>query len=150
MLATASIIAMVFFIIFFVVQSAVYSQIDRELAYEAGKHQKEIFIKNDSIIFIHKDEWAEREHREVQVNPVFIQIVSPTGKLMDKSPNLKEGNLLFSGADKIDNHFDTQLNSQVVRQIQLPLKQDGSLKGYILAALSLDGAIIVITSLKKT
>jgi two-component system heavy metal sensor histidine kinase CusS len=150
MLATATVIAIVFCIIYFVVQTAVYHELDSDLAYEAHKHTKEIKLVNDSIIFINKAEWEEREHREVQVNPVFIQIVNDVGQLMDKSPNLKERFLMFDANKKTDTHFDTRLNEKTIRQVQIPIEQNGVLKGYILTAISQEAAIFVLRSLKNT
>lgn len=149
MLATASIIAIVFLIIFFVVQSAVYGELDEDLAFEAHKHTEEIYIKGDSIFFINKNEWQEREHIEVQVNPVFIQVVNKNGAFMDKSPNLKADNLSFFQDKAIDQQFDTKLKSQVVRQIQIPIIENGKTKGYIMAAMSLEGSKIVLDSLRR-
>jgi hypothetical protein len=36
-------------------------------------HLNEIEIKNNAIFLIHLEEWKEREHNTVDVNPVFIQ-----------------------------------------------------------------------------
>lgn len=149
MLATASVITIVFFIIFFVVQAAVYQELDNDLSFEAHKHTNEILIDGQLILFRNKSEWTESEHREVQVNPVFIQLVTPRGKTMDKSPNLKEDELVFEQEKAFDAHFDTELKSQSIRQVQLPVQQAGELKGYILAAMSLEGPKIVIDSLKR-
>jgi signal transduction histidine kinase len=149
MLATASVIAVVFLIIFFVVEAAVYQELDADLSFEAHKHTKEILIEEDLILFKNKNEWTESEHREVQVNPVFIQLVTPGGKTMDKSPNLKEDQLVFVQEKAFDSHFDTELKSQSIRQVQLAVQQSGELKGYILAAMSLEGPKIVIQSLKR-
>lgn len=149
LLATASVVTVVFLLIYFVVQTAVYRELDDDLSYEAHKHATEIFIRNDSIFFKNKNEWAEREHREVQVNPVFIQLVNSAGKTMDKSPNLMGDALTFDPSRAFDLHFETGLNQQQIRQIQLPIKQDAQLKGYILAAMSLEGPKLVLASLKK-
>ncbi|WP_367391422.1 sensor histidine kinase [Lewinella sp. LCG006] len=149
LLATASMVTVVFVLIYFVVQTAVYQELDDDLSYEAHKHSEEIFLRNDSIFFKNKNEWAEREHREVRVNPVFIQLVNNAGKVMDKSPNLMGDALSFDPSKAFDLHFDTGLNQQEIRQIQLPIKQDAQLKGYILAAMSLEGPKLVLASLKK-
>jgi two-component system heavy metal sensor histidine kinase CusS len=150
MLATAMVITLVFFVIYWVVYTAVYRELDNDLAYEAHKHTREIFIINDSILFVNKKEWAEREHVAVQVNPVFIQIVDTKGRLMDKSPNLKEGALIFHSDKKSDTHFDTKLNNAAIRQVQIPIEQHGVFKGYILTAMSQEGALVVLNSLKNT
>ncbi|HSO84905.1 MAG TPA: hypothetical protein VLQ91_00025, partial [Draconibacterium sp.] len=88
MLATAIIIALVFAIVFIIVKRSVYKNLDYVLSYEARKHTGEIGIKDEVIYFVSKAEWEEIEHREVSVNPVFIQLMDDQGKLMDKSPNL--------------------------------------------------------------
>lgn len=149
MLATATVMASVFLFIFFVVHTVVYRELDNDLAYEAHKHTKEIHIVKDSIIFINKKEWEEREHRVVQVNPVFVQIVDENGRIMDKSPNLKEGALAFHSEEIADTHFDTKLNNEAIRQVQIPIEQFGVLKGYILTAMSQEGAVIVLSNLKN-
>ena len=150
MLATASIITVVFVVIYFVAQSAMYRGLDNDLTFEAHMHQKEIFVRNDSIFFINKAEWQEREHVEVQANPVFIQIVNSKGALMDKSPNLKESNLIYHQQQDFFTQFDTKLNKQSIRQIQVPVEQEGQLKGYILAAMSLESSITVLDNLRQT
>ena len=74
--ATGIIVAIVFFTVCTIVEQVVYENIDNDLTYEADMHTREIHINNDSILFTHKEEWEEREHREVQVNPVFVQVMN--------------------------------------------------------------------------
>lgn len=150
MLATAGITFLVFIIIYVVAQTAMYSGIDSDLMIQARMHQKEIFIRNDSIFFINKNEWEEREHKEVKANPVFIQIVDKKGKLMDKSPNLKTSFLVFNKNEEFYNQFDTKINGEAIRQIQVPVEQKGELKGYILTAMSLEGSNMVLNNLRQT
>ena len=149
MLATATVIAVVFVIIYFVVHKAVYHGLDTGLNYEAHKHTGEIEFEKGNILFINKKEWEEREHREVQVNPVFIQIVNDKGLLMDKSPNLKDGTLVFDIKRNLGTHFNTKLNNQAIRQVQIPIEEEGQIKGYILTAMSEEEAVVVLNSLKK-
>ncbi|ELR71134.1 periplasmic sensor signal transduction histidine kinase [Fulvivirga imtechensis AK7] len=148
MIATAIIIAFVFGIVFFIVKGTVYQNLDNDLSIEAQKHTQEIAFKGDSIYFINKAEWAEREHRQAEVNPVFIQVLDRHGRLMDKSPNLKEQRLPFSRTD-FGVHFDTELNDRAIRQVQLPVEKNGAMKGYILAAVSLESSKTVIQDLKN-
>ena len=93
MIATAIIMAVAFTAVYFVVKGVVYQNIDHDLSFEAEKHTGEIKVVGDSIKIKNKKEWEEKEHREVQVNPVFIQILDKNGVFMDKSPNLKENEL---------------------------------------------------------
>ena len=76
MTATAIIMAVAFTVVYFVVQETVYQNLDQDLSFEAEKHTGEITIVGDSIKIKNKKEWEEREHREVQVNPVFLQILN--------------------------------------------------------------------------
>ena len=148
MLATAIIMAVVFSAIYFVVQETVMSNLDNDLSYEANKHTSEIIIIEDSIKFKNKAEWQEREHLEIQVNPVFIQLIDKKGRLMDKSPNLKDDFLPFKTSE-FGGHFDALLSNRAIRQAQLPIEQNGKIKGYILAAMSSESAQSVILKLRN-
>ena len=149
MIATAIIVAVVFSVVFFVVQETVYHNLDNDLTYEAEKHTDEIKILGDSIQFINKAEWEEIEHREIQVNPVFIQIFDKNGNLMDKSPNLKGDELPFRKQEQFGGHFNENLNKKPIRQIQIPIEHDGKIKGYLVAAMSLESSNMVFLKLKN-
>ena len=67
---------------------------------------------------------------------------------MDKSPNLKDDYLSFN--DLVSGgHFNASLKNRAIRQVQLPLEQDGETKGYILAAMSSESAKSVILKLRN-
>lgn len=149
MLATALIMALAFGCIYFVVQETMYSNIDDDLSYEAKKHTNEIYFVADSVKIINKKEWEEREHREVQVNPVFIQLLDKEGNFMDKSPNLKENVLVFRKEVKFGGHFNASLNKRGIRQIQLPIEHQGTIKGFIVAAMSLEASKMVLLNLRN-
>lgn len=149
MIATAFIMAVSFAAIFFIVQQTVINNLDQDLSYEANKHTGEVRISNDSIVFTNKAEWEEREHHEVQVNPVFIQLIDCNGRLMDKSPNLKSNNLDFNPSN-LNGHFDTFIENRSIRQVQVPLIEQGITEGYILAAMSSESAKSVILKLRNT
>ncbi|MGE0930188.1 ATP-binding protein [Peijinzhouia sedimentorum] len=148
MVATAIIMAVLFGAIYFIVHQTVMLNLDNDLSYEAEKHTGEIRILNDSIKFINIAEWEEREHREIQVNPVFIQIIDKNGRVMDKSPNLKEDNLPFKESE-FGGHFNAKLSNRAIRQVQLPIEQNGKIMGYILAAISSESAQSVLLKLRN-
>ncbi|MCB0603033.1 MAG: HAMP domain-containing protein [Saprospiraceae bacterium] len=149
MVATAFVVALVFAIIYLIVHTTVYYNLDRFLTYEAEKHLGEIVNAHDSILFINKAEWAEREHREVQVQPVFIQLTDPQGHVMDRSPNLKLDTLFLDQTRTNEERFNTQLNHQAIRQIQVPYRPLGTLKGYIVAAASREDALFLLRNLRN-
>lgn len=148
--ATGVVVAVVFCVVYFIVQQTVYNNIDNDLSFEANKHTKEIYQSEEGIKFIFKDEWAEVEHKEIQVNPVFIQLTDSLGRVKDKSPNLKKEQLYFKNENKYGDHFNTKLNQRLIRQAQIPIEKNGKIYGYIIAAMSLDGAILVLNNLRNT
>ena len=150
MLATAMIIAVVFGVVYFIVQQTVYQNIDSDLSFEAHKHIFEIQVEGNGIRFLNKDEWQESEHKEVQVNPVFLQLNDSQGQIMDKSPNLKEYHLRFKNQTEFGDHFNTSLNNRLIRQVQIPIKENNIVKGYIVAAMSLDSSVMVLANLRYT
>ena len=95
-LVTALIFFLVFLLIYLVANYTVVRNIDRELQLEIDKHKGEIFLMNGKIRFLHMDEWEEMEHAQLQLNPIFIEIVDLEGNSMDRSPNLGENHLTFS------------------------------------------------------
>lgn len=149
-LATAIIIAVVFLAIFVVVKNTVYANLDNDLNFEVKKHTQEITVSDDTIYFTNKAELEEREHLEVQVNPVFVQISGKQGVIFDKSPNLKENRLFSSKNQQAGAHYNAILAQTPIRQVQLPITRDGNIKGYVVAAMSLTASLNVITKLGNT
>jgi signal transduction histidine kinase len=141
MIATAVIMAVVFSSIYFIVRQTVFDNLDTDLSYEAKEHTEEIKILEDTMVFKNKAE-------QLQVNPVFIQLINNQGRVMDRSPNLKEGYLPFNQF-KFGGHFNAYLNNRSIRQVQLPIEKNGKIKGYILAAMSSESAQLVILRLKN-
>lgn len=51
MLVTATLVAVVYLLVFGVVRQRVYAELDKSLLFEANKHGREITIAHDSIVF---------------------------------------------------------------------------------------------------
>lgn len=149
MIATAIIMAVAFTAVYFVVKGVVYQNIDNDLSFEAEKHTEEIKVVGDSIKIKNRKEWEEREHREVQVNPVFIQILDKNGVFMDKSPNLKGNQLDFNEKANFGGSYNESLNNKPIRQVQLPIEENGKIKGFIVAAMSLEASQMVLLNLRN-
>lgn len=146
-ITTALLIFVVFSVIYFIVRLSVYNHINSDISIEVAHHFKELDISNNSFKLIHQDEWKEREHNTVDVNPVFIQFLDQKGKLVEKSPNLKNETLLFNPNVDDNELFDTNLLGSKIRQIQFPIISHNKKVGYILIAMSLEGASIVLQNL---
>lgn len=147
MLATALIILLVFGTVYFIVRQTIYANLDKDLLFESYKHLTEVKLTTNSIRFVNAKEMEEIEHLEVQVNPVFIQIVDRHGKLLAKSPNLKGQHLIFQKEQPNEVPFNTHLNQRNIRQVQVPIKRNGILKGYVAAAMSIDASLTVLSNL---
>ena len=148
-LATAALVAGVYMVVFGVVQHQVYRDLDTSLRYEAAKHLKKIAIVGADIRFSHMGEWKEREHREVQVDPVFIQVTDPRGQLMDRSPNLKADQLAGDATASGRLPLNSTLRGKAIRQVRVPIVQGGAPVGYLLAAISSEAAQNGLDSLRE-
>lgn len=149
LIAAASVIAIVFTIIYFIVSTTVYSNLDSALVYEAQKHIKDVIINRKNIYFDTKAISEEREHKEAEVIPFFLQIVNLDSKVLDKSENLKEQTLQFKKGYKNDERFNSELSNKAIRQVQLPIKYNGELRGFLITAVSLEGTILVVENLRN-
>ncbi|UCS92090.1 HAMP domain-containing protein [Echinicola marina] len=150
LIATSAVSVLAFGFIYFIVQKTVYESLDQDLTFEANKHLLEIAVEGDTIYFTHKKEWEEIEHKEVQINPVFLQLMGLDGQVMDKSPNLKEDHLDMQQQVSLGHHYDTRLNNRPIRQVHIGIQKEGQLKGYIVAAVPLEASIMVLSNLMKT
>ena len=148
-ITTGLLIFVVFFSIYSIVKISVYSHINDDIKSEVSKHLTEVEIKENRIGLIHDDEWREREHNTVAVNPVFIQFYDEKGNLAEKSPNLKIHTLIFNRNIGDNAFFDTELVSKSIRQIQVPIYQNSIKKGYLLVAMSLEDAKMVLHNLSN-
>lgn len=148
-LTTGLLIFVVFLVIYSIVKFTVYSHINNDIKSEAEKHLTEIEIKGNHIGLIHDEEWMEREHNTVAVNPVFVQFFDLNGLIAEKSPNLKIHTLAFNSKIPDYELFDTELVHKSIRQIQIPIFQNGVKKGYLSVAMSLEDAKMVLHNLSK-
>lgn len=147
---TALLFLGVFLLIYLVANYTVIRTIDRELQLETEKHQGEIFLVGGQIKFLHRDEWEQMEHTQLQLNPIFIEIVDMEGKSMDKSPNLKDNHLIFSPEAASGKAESTQkIGSREVRQRQIPLLTGGKQEGYLLLAKSFEDSRELLDNLRN-
>ena len=140
-------IFVVFFVIFSIVKFSVYGHINNDIKSESQKHSSEIQRIGSSYHLINKDEWEEREHNTIDVNPVFVQFVDQTGNIIEKSPNLKRLTLKFHSEVNENEFFDTKLSNKAIRQFQVPIYQNTKTIGHVIVAMSLEDATMVLDNL---
>ncbi|MDX2246750.1 MAG: ATP-binding protein [Bacteroidia bacterium] len=148
-ISTATVVAAVFLITYFIVRTTVFLHLNNDISYEANKHIGELIIEDQKPVFRDKSEWMEREHRTIEVNPVFVQVTDREGKLVDKSPNLKDGILYYLPNQPEGAFFNAMLSGKTIRQVQLSMKKDGQIFGYLLVAMSLEDSQMVLLNLKR-
>ena len=149
-ITTGLLILVVFSATYFTVKFTVYKHIDENLMIEIEDHLKEIKIENKKVIFMDAEEWEEREHNSVDVNPVFVQFFDLNKKVIEKSPNLKNEVLVFHESKEHYELFDTHLLGSKIRQIQIPLQVKSKKIGYLIIAMSLADSAKVLKNLLDT
>ena len=147
-LTTAALILAAYLVVFGVVRQQVFTDLDANLRFEATKHLGELTTGDQPLRFANKAEWQEREHREVQVNPVFIQVTDLQGNLLDRSPNLTRDRLVFEDPATGRVPLNSTLRGQAIRQVQVPIVRGGQPAGYLLAGISSEAAQHVLASLR--
>ncbi|MBZ4042293.1 sensor histidine kinase [Flavobacterium hibisci] len=149
-ITTGLLILVVFAAIYFTVKFTVYKHLDENLKIEIENHLKEIKIENDMVFLMDAEEWEEREHNSVDVNPVFVQFLDLHKKVIEKSPNLKNEILVFHDNVGFYKTFDATLLKSTVRQIQVPLDIKSKKIGYLIIAMPLTDSTKVLNNLFET
>jgi signal transduction histidine kinase len=146
-ITTGLLILVVFSVIYSIVKHTVYSHIDENIHVEIQNHLNEIKEEGGKIILIDEEEWNEREHNTVDVNPVFVEFLDLNKKIVEKAPNLKTQTLQFNDSVEDFELFDTKMGDHAIRQIQVPLHLKGKKIGYVIVAMSLADSKMVLNNL---
>jgi signal transduction histidine kinase len=150
-LSTALLISVVFCVIYKITSYSINDHINEDILEESREYQEEIEIDSNNTYLIQVNQWSERDNNRVNVNPVFVQFLDNSYKLIDKSPNLKGFQLQLFKGNKDKQFVDTFLNKKSIRQMQVPLFDKENKKvGYLLVAMSLDEATLILTNLRNT
>lgn len=150
-LAVALITASVFIIIYAVVHISSYRHLDSDISLEKEEILNTLDWKGDSIIINKMPEWEEAEHKKVEVNPTFIQIVNNKDSVIFKSANLKTNHFLFKPGIKQGYFYNTLIDQQRLRLGQFPVKNDeGKIIGQLTVAISQQESFNVLQNLLFT
>ncbi len=146
--ATSVITLLLFVVIYQVVYNTSFKNLDERLDFEALDILDDIDMNLDTVYFIDRSEWSEKEHSDVEVYPIFAEVTDIDKKSLIRTPNLKNNSLSITPG--ITENFNSRLSEKQIRQLQRPiLNKKGKLIGYIIIAIPVEGAINVITSLKN-
>ena len=164
---TAFLIALVFAIIYVMVESVVYKQFDEEIKKEIAE------ILSDSNVSTHDfkgfasfqnqdidggdnggdndndNDNESKKQKKLNVDTEFIQLVNNTGEVINKSASLSWCALAFNPNQSGPAYFNSNFGGSMVRQAQVPLiNKSGITEGYLIVAVPLKNAIIVLHDLQ--
>jgi len=147
-ISAAMLIFVVFFSIYSIVSITVINKVNEHINFEVEEYKEKIVITKRSVALLDPEEWDQREHNEVSVDPVFLEITNNVGTILEKSENLKKQSLLFNYKVLKDKVTDIKLSGKLVRQKQVPLYYRNKVSGYLIVAVSMEEAIIIINKLE--
>ncbi len=148
MILSSGLILLVFSIIYLVVYTTVTSHHDDDLDLEASEIFHSLVILNDSFIIANPLEWTEKEHKQIEVNPTFMQIMDSSGWVVRKTGNLLNDSLAYNYGYKGRTYINTNLHRARIRQLQQPIvNPTGTVLGYYIIATPLQESDIVLSNL---
>lgn len=138
--STALLIGFVFLFLFHISKLSVNSHINGEITTEQQKHLESVSLDNNDTYLIRVNQWRDQEHNSIDVNPVFVEFYDTNRDLIDKSPNLKDKDLVLYDVSKDNIFIDTEINGKKIRQIQTEIFDNKKIVGYMVVAMSMDDA----------
>ncbi|MBB4803486.1 signal transduction histidine kinase [Flavobacterium nitrogenifigens] len=121
LIAIAALTAIAFITIYGVVYYTSYKHLDDDITTEKAEVFSNLDWEEDTIIMNKMPEWEEAEHKQLEVNPTFIQIVDLNGETVFKSANLQGNHFLFDPKNKATTFYNATINNQRIRQGQFPV-----------------------------
>ena len=150
-LAVAITTAIIFVVIYGVVYYSSYRHLDNDILLEQEEIINTLDWKGDSIIINKMPEWEEREHKKVEVNPTFIQIVDNKDRMIFKSANLQSSHFLFDPSNTSEKFYNSQIDKQRLRLGQFPIRNDeGKIIGQLTVGISQQESYYVLNNLLFT
>jgi signal transduction histidine kinase len=147
-LAVALIMAFVFMVIYGVVYYSSYKHLDDDISLEKEEVFNNLDWKEDRIIMNKMPEWEEAEHKQLEVNPTFIQIVDIHDNTIFKSANLQNDHFLFNPKIEKTTFYNSTINKQKIRQGQFPIfNEDHKIIGHLTIGVSQQESFNVLYNL---
>lgn len=147
-IAVAITIAIVFIVIYSVVSYSSYLHLDEDISLEKEEVFNSLDWKEDKIIMNRMPEWEEAEHKQLEINPTFIQIVDIKGSSIFKSANLQNDHFLFNPEIKKTTFYNSTIHDQKIRQGQFPIRNEkNKIIGHITIGVSQQESYYVLHNL---
>jgi len=142
---------LLFILVYFVVYNTSYKHLDSDISLERQEVIAGITSENDSLIINLMAEWKEREHQQVEVSPVFMQVADSRGHLVFRSANLQNDHLLIADSLRGESFSNVELDGVQIRQGQFPIRSgSGKLLGQLDIGILLGESTMVLSNLRLT
>ncbi|MFA5326327.1 MAG: HAMP domain-containing sensor histidine kinase [Prolixibacteraceae bacterium] len=147
-LAVAFTTALVFLTIYMVVYTTAYAHLDDDILIEKEEVFSNLDWNRDSIIINKMPEWDEAEHSQVEVNPTFLQITDEHGKVIFRSTNLLQEQVLAEPEGQEQVYYDGLIRNKKIRLGQFPIKNnDNKTIGELTIAISEEESFNILNNL---
>jgi signal transduction histidine kinase len=141
----------VFMVVYFVVFQTSLDHLDADIRQEAAEVIPTISGDGDSLLIGLLPEWEEREHRQLEVNPTFLQVVQLDGKRIFHSANLFGEHLSYDTTMRSPVFFKSEINRQPLRVGQFPLLNERrEITGFLSVGVSRKESMMVLKNLRTT
>ncbi len=121
-LTTGFLLAVVFVVLFIMVSQSLYRHLDADLDGEISEVSRNIVVLSDQFVITNQYEWKEREHKQIEMNPVFLQIVDSVGSVVRRSENLQNDMIPYDSSIAEKRYFNTTISRQPVRGVQVAIQ----------------------------
>lgn len=152
LMVTASLMIIVFVLIYVQVESDVYSHVDEELNEEAGEFLEGLEVTGSGVLFKDQTEWMERSHITVDFYPKFVQIVTAgsTPEIVRRSFNLFSDTLRYDPSLGEIAFYNSSIAGASVRQVQVPVfhGKNAGAAAWVLVAVPLEESLFVLSDLR--
>ncbi|MDD5150030.1 MAG: HAMP domain-containing sensor histidine kinase [Flavobacterium sp.] len=146
--AIASLTAIAFVAIYAVVYYTSYQHLDNDIATEKEEVFNNLDWKGNDILMNKMPEWEEAEHKQLEVNPTFLQIVDLNEHTIFKSANLQENHFLFNPNIEKTTFYNSIINKQRIRQGQFPIfNENNKIIGHLTIGVSQQESFNVLHNL---
>jgi signal transduction histidine kinase len=147
-LSVAITTALVFIVIYIVVNKTAFSHLDEDILLEKNEVFTNLDWFKNEIIINKMPEWDEAEHNKVEVNPTFLQIVDLEGNVVFHSANLLNDQFLFNPNNTQEAFYNSEINGQKIRLGQFPIiNEAGKIIGQLTIAVSRKESFVILNNL---
>jgi len=146
--AIACLTAIAFVVIYAVVYYTSHQHLDNDIITEKEEVFNNLDWKGDAIIMNKMPEWEEAEHKQLEVNPTFLQIVDLKEHTIFKSANLQKNHFLFNPNIEKATFYNSIINKQRIRQGQFPIfNENNKIIGHLTIGISQQESFNVLYNL---